>query len=754
VKEGTEACDDGNNDNTDGCIIDSASGKMCVLATCSDGFVNGKVCAGGTPGQEQKCEIDTDCGTNGRCVVKEECDQGAGNGRVCTPRSGSSCTYCSAQCRRVTVSGDFCGDGKWDQASEECDKDLRPNITNPWAAGLSNYLCVGTPGVSAQSWDMTNVGGWKVVDVGSGKISMAQAWPSGIDRVGNTALLMKPSANNRVANTSSAMAVSVEYPNAVTNTNGTVYRVNIWAKCAVSTDTDCGQIGGYMIQGGASMPVGGCSTNTVSTGVTCNSVGRSAKLLAFDVVFPVSATSQSIPGTLRIFLDQGDTPKSVFIDNVTIEPASKPPTQNPWQLAVSGGVKKDNVTQCNAQTCQRGCPQGGWLCDNTIKYMWRCGVSGALRENTSFVCPNNDMQQVVVNDVDGDGMNDDCDPDNDNDGDLNVYDCASLDRTRYHDAPEICGDNIDSNCDGNNNDGCADVSVVVTDRGAPDDSFEFFVDGVSKGVFPQYNASGIIPGSESVSVPILQLGPHKFKIVFKDTKQNGTIPHDHAGSYKRDFGDNVRVVGARYFANDVAVGDYRTLWPVYKACKENAGFPNNDGCQNDSQCRTSDAPTIDYGPCVQPNDSMEGLLIGEASQYSGQGGYVEYDVVVTDPLYSSSASYTMTPLAPTFSTLRPITSSSGVVVSPNILVAASLGTTCAIKSYSEGNPWTNASSDCAQFTEGSTAYFLPCDATTSKCVKCTSATMCGLNAQATLQPGESITCETTGLCRDSIPSPS
>jgi hypothetical protein len=114
----------------------------------------------------------------------------------------------------------------------------------------------------------------------------------------------------------------------------------------------------------------------------------------------------------------------------------------------------------------------------------------------------------------------------------------------------------------------------------------------------------------------------------------------------------------------------------------------------------------------------------------------------------------MTPLAPTFSTLRPITSSSGVVVSPNILVAASLGTTCAIKSYSEGNPWTNASSDCAQFTEGSTAYFLPCDATTSKCVKCTSATMCGLNAQATLQPGESITCETTGLCRDSIPSPS
>lgn len=644
LKEGTEECDDGNSNEADGCIA-------CKLAKCGDGYVAGKVCAGGTPGREQLCSVDTDCGTGGRCITREECDQGTANGQACTPRSGSECTYCSAQCKRITVSGDFCGDGRWNSAVEECDKDARPGVENPWAGGLSNYLCVGTPGASAQSWDMRDINGWRVVEGASGYLGMRQAWPSGIDRVGNTVLLMQPIIERAAPERGPVAAVSIEYPNAVTNTTGAVYKVTIWARCANTSDTDCGRIGGYMIQNGLPVPAGNCTSNTVPRGVTCTSLGSVIKPLSFDVEFPAASTGF---GILRIFLDQEwNRRRPVFVDNVTIEPASKSPTQNPWQLAASGGVKKDNVTQCNAQTCQRGCPQGGWMCKNELFYNWSCtrtsaaGTTSVSRFTGSaeqpvppWACTGSSgwvREGAALNDFDGDGMSDDCDLDNDNDGDYNVNDCAPKDATRYHDAPEICGDAIDSNCDGNMNDSCAAVDITLTDRGAPDDIFEFFVDGVSKGVFPRYANGAIVPGTDRLTIPLLGLGAHTFKLLFKNTEQNPgmptTIPHDHAGSYSRTFSSNVRVVQSRYFASQTAVQDYRTLWGGYKACQGKASQTGNHSCQDPGICRPINASLStcceSYGPCVQPANSIEELLIGEESQYPGNGGYVEYDVIVS-----------------------------------------------------------------------------------------------------------------------------
>ena len=41
------------------------------------------------------------------------------NGQVCTPLYGSSCTYCSNQCKNVTLNGPYCGDNTCN-GNEKC----------------------------------------------------------------------------------------------------------------------------------------------------------------------------------------------------------------------------------------------------------------------------------------------------------------------------------------------------------------------------------------------------------------------------------------------------------------------------------------------------------------------------------------------------------------------------------------------------------------------------------------------------------
>jgi len=51
----------------------------------------------------------------------EQCDNGSNNnGSTCTPAYGNSCSYCSASCQNVTLTGPYCGDGIIN-GSETCD---------------------------------------------------------------------------------------------------------------------------------------------------------------------------------------------------------------------------------------------------------------------------------------------------------------------------------------------------------------------------------------------------------------------------------------------------------------------------------------------------------------------------------------------------------------------------------------------------------------------------------------------------------
>ena len=80
-----EACDDGNNDNTDACL------STCLKATCGDGYV-------------QKAKTST--GDGGAAVSLEECDDG----------NFSSTDACTNSCKLAV-----CGDGYLRVGVEECD---------------------------------------------------------------------------------------------------------------------------------------------------------------------------------------------------------------------------------------------------------------------------------------------------------------------------------------------------------------------------------------------------------------------------------------------------------------------------------------------------------------------------------------------------------------------------------------------------------------------------------------------------------
>ncbi len=85
--DGSEACDDGNDLNTDACK------NSCQLNVCGDGQVN---------------------------IGVESCDRGNDNNVLCTPLYGQSCNYCTNTCQYKTVGGTYCGDGVIN-GNEMCD---------------------------------------------------------------------------------------------------------------------------------------------------------------------------------------------------------------------------------------------------------------------------------------------------------------------------------------------------------------------------------------------------------------------------------------------------------------------------------------------------------------------------------------------------------------------------------------------------------------------------------------------------------
>ncbi len=156
-----EACDDGNNIDTDECS-NSCKAKKTF---CGDGAVQ-------TPnsyGFNEQCEApgtgtsnsdQYDCancawagGWCGDSIIQtsfnEQCDNGANNGIACVPAYNSSCSYCSAICKNITVLGGTCGDGIKNgpeqcddgniQDGDGCDKNCQINLCYLEPAGMIGW---------------------------------------------------------------------------------------------------------------------------------------------------------------------------------------------------------------------------------------------------------------------------------------------------------------------------------------------------------------------------------------------------------------------------------------------------------------------------------------------------------------------------------------------------------------------------------------------------------------------------------------
>jgi len=120
IINGAEQCDDGNNNNGDGCSA------VCVLEFCGDGVVNNntEICDSNTEacvtasGYNGNWLCNLTCDGWNACIATESCGDGIVNGNeTCDDGNNFNCDGCRSDCTRMD---NICGDGYY-ECAEECD---------------------------------------------------------------------------------------------------------------------------------------------------------------------------------------------------------------------------------------------------------------------------------------------------------------------------------------------------------------------------------------------------------------------------------------------------------------------------------------------------------------------------------------------------------------------------------------------------------------------------------------------------------
>ena len=116
VVEGRESCDDGNDDETDGCTTE------CRIPGCGDAVIQpGEMCDDGNKSESDACLNNCTPASCGDGVVqagKEDCDEGGANNDETGP-CRTDCTLCD--CQGDDLMGKTCGDFDFSCGSLACD---------------------------------------------------------------------------------------------------------------------------------------------------------------------------------------------------------------------------------------------------------------------------------------------------------------------------------------------------------------------------------------------------------------------------------------------------------------------------------------------------------------------------------------------------------------------------------------------------------------------------------------------------------
>lgn len=117
--EGSEACDDGNTNDGDGCSA------ACATESCGDGTQQAnEECDDGNVNDNDGCSALCKRERCGDAIIQngETCDEGDLNAASCDPPYNGGCGYCDVvSCEQIRVEGARCGDGVTQYVYEQCD---------------------------------------------------------------------------------------------------------------------------------------------------------------------------------------------------------------------------------------------------------------------------------------------------------------------------------------------------------------------------------------------------------------------------------------------------------------------------------------------------------------------------------------------------------------------------------------------------------------------------------------------------------
>lgn len=287
-----EACDDGNNDDTDACV------EGCALAACGDGFVRAgfEACDDGNAINTDGCRSDCAPSTCGDGIVDagEECDDG----------NASDTDACPSLCLFAR-----CGDGFVEAGVEECDfgaanADQPAYVLTQGSVSVA-VAPVGSPSDVVSFYDYSSASahtGLEALegsrlflyrDIGTGALSLVTLHGIDLDATGLAQLKSKVKQTFLHLPEATFIAIADDDGDELSKDSATT-AIGDWS---FNQNTDGGVISGLPAPGTWSIDITSSFTDGVSTWAYVDETGS---LIDLDAASPATLSSLGVPSACRL----------------------------------------------------------------------------------------------------------------------------------------------------------------------------------------------------------------------------------------------------------------------------------------------------------------------------------------------------------------------------------------------------------------------------------------------------------------------